>query len=107
MSDQTTIDCRPFGKEACSRVSDNSARRTEGRVSSAWCLPDFATLSLGQFDHLDEHFPCLPRRCYRTEKVDTGTFDSFICLQSKREAQTVDGSHACLGCFHLRIRPRQ
>src|SRR5271168_2460171 len=64
-------------------------------------------LSSGLLDHLDEHFPCLLRGCYRTEKVDTGTFDSFLCLQSKREAQTVDGSHACLGCLHLRMGPSQ
>ena len=61
-------------------------------------------LSPGLLDHFDEHFPCLLRGCYLTEKVDTGAFDSFLCLQSKRESEAVHGGHGRLDCRDLRIR---
>ena len=59
------------------------ARNDRIRFSTSFGLP--ARLSPGLLDHLYEHFPCLLRGCYLTEKVDTGTFDSFLCLQSKSE----------------------
>ena len=74
------------------------ARNDRIRFSTSFGLP--ARLSSGLLDHLDEHFPYFLRGCYLMEKIDTGTFDSFPCLQSKRAAQAVDGSHGRLDCLH-------
>jgi hypothetical protein len=80
MNDEPTVDCRPFGKETCFR--EDLSRTEGGYCATSFELPLVYRRSL--LDHLDEHFPCRLRGCYLMEKVDTGTFDSFLCLQSKR-----------------------